>query len=247
MHNAGNASSPFDLTASPPRNDKHVVVPVASPRKSPPKKKPPNLQGTMYRFFGAPKRGKGRPKKSQKHKPQSVVLYTSKKEEKNAKAAAAKAAAAKAAADIAAPPSAPVAPKTAGKNKAQTNAPSQPKLKKTRINWSKGEAHERLVNAVSDWDNNTGDKMNDNGEPLPIAEFCFLVGIPRSTFEKYIRNNKSKRREIGKGAGRPALLPKDSVDIIQDSLARADRANDGFSRKDAIDAILLCTTRLMVL
>ena len=235
---AGNAS-PFDgidLTASPPRNARSVVVPSASPRKSPPKKAPPTKQGTLYRFFSE-KRNRGRPKKGSKPKPQHVVLYSSKKEEKKAKAAAAKAAAAaEAVADV--DMSEVAARNNSGKKKPSADAPRQPKPKKSRVGYAEGEEYDRLSKAIYDWDNDTGDKLDPNGEPLSMRAFCIEVGIPKKTFEKYVCADVSKRRKLGRRAGRPALLSKESKDIIEDSLARADRANDGYSRKEAIDTVV---------
>ena len=165
------------------------------------------------------------------------VLYSSKKEEKKAKAAAAKAAAAaEAVADV--DMSEVAARNNSGKKKPSADAPRQPKPKKSRVGYAEGEEYDRLSKAIYDWDNDTGDKLDPNGEPLSMRAFCIEVGIPKKTFEKYVCADVSKRRKLGRRAGRPALLSKESKDIIEDSLARADRANDGYSRKEAIDTVV---------
>ena len=173
------------------------------------------------------------------------MLYGSKKEEKKAKAAAAKAAkaltaAAKAVADVDMSEDVPTAPKKGEKKKAQANAPDQPKPKVRRANYSKGEDYDRLAKAIYDWDNNTGDKEDDKGELLGMDAFCNIVGIPRNTFERHAHADPAKRRKLGRRAGRPALMPKESKDVVEDALARVDRGNDGCSRKEAVDICTRC-------
>jgi len=60
-------------------------------------------------------------------------------------------------------------------------------LKKTRINWGKGEHRDLLAKAIRDWLNKEGDTIDENGEEILEAHlFANKLGIPPQTFYKYI-------------------------------------------------------------
>ena len=60
-------------------------------------------------------------------------------------------------------------------------------LKKTHINWGRGEHHDLLAKAIQDWLNKEGDAIDDNGEEiLDACLFANKLGTPPQTFYKYI-------------------------------------------------------------
>ena len=65
-----------------------------------------------------------------------------------------------------------------------------------------------------------------------------MVGSPYKTIYRYLTPNIDKRQELGDGArGSAKLLTDGDVRFIGEVCARADRGNDGISRKEAIDNI----------
>jgi hypothetical protein len=112
-----------------------------------------------------------------------------------------------------------------------------PPIKNKRTNYSKGSLLKRLTQAVHDWDKVTGNRLDSNGEAVGIDMFASIVGIPRKTLEKYVHEDRNKRRKLGFFVGRaPALNEKDS-NFAADVLCRADRGNEGYTRKEAVDMI----------
>ena len=68
--------------------------------------------------------------------------------------------------------------------------------------------------------------------------FANKVEIPPLTLFKYIRPDASKRAKLGNGdRGKKNLLTNQDVKFIGGVLARANRGNDGMSRKEAKDVI----------
>jgi len=60
-------------------------------------------------------------------------------------------------------------------------------LKKTCINWGKGEHRDLLMKVIQDWLNKEGDTIDENSEEiLEVHLFANKLGIPPQTFYKYI-------------------------------------------------------------
>jgi hypothetical protein len=111
------------------------------------------------------------------------------------------------------------------------------KVKKARANYSSGEALEKLMTAVNEWNAGTGRALDSNGEKRGLVEFSNLFGIPFDTFRKYVHPDPEKRWAVGKSSGWPSLLTKGNQGIISDALARLDRSNDGLDLSGAIDLV----------
>ena len=64
------------------------------------------------------------------------------------------------------------------------------------------------------------------------------MGIPPTTFHHYVHPDLDKRRMLHQAnRGKPKLLTDSDVKLAGAVLARADRGNDGYSRKEATDLI----------
>ena len=83
-------------------------------------------------------------------------------------------------------------------------------LKKTRINWGKGEHCDLLAKSIQDWLKKEGDTINENGEENCNAhEFANKLGIPPQTFCKYIC--MENHRILGDGScGKKKWMTNDS-------------------------------------
>ena len=110
-------------------------------------------------------------------------------------------------------------------------------LKKTHINWGKGEHPSLLAKAIQDWLNKEGDTINENGEEILNAHlFADKLGIPLQTFYKYICTEN--RRILGdKTRGKKKWMTNDNVLFAGCVLAHADQENDGLSLKEAVNMI----------
>jgi hypothetical protein len=87
-----------------------------------------------------------------------------------------------------------------------TTAWVNPKKKKSRTNWSKGEPLERVTKAVLEWSDKTARYWDSNGEAHSLQEFSTVVNIPYNTLRKYVPpSDATSKRELGKSAGRPSL------------------------------------------
>jgi hypothetical protein len=102
-----------------------------------------------------------------------------------------------------------------------------------RINWSKGEYLTRLGAAVKEWD----DKSERCTVETSTRQFAMMVNIPNGTLNKYITDDKSKRLTIGASSGPKPLLSSGEGEFVVDVVRRRDRANDGMSNADIVDAI----------
>ena len=109
--------------------------------------------------------------------------------------------------------------------------------KKTRTNWSKGEDAKRMAMSVEDWLGKKGNALDDNGEVIPLRQFSNIVNIPYKTLTKYVQNDSSKRRELGKSVGTKPILDDSDRKFMTDILRRADRGNEGMDRREAIDTL----------
>ena len=70
------------------------------------------------------------------------------------------------------------------------------KAKLTRTNWSKGDDRKRLLLAIVDWFQKTGDALDARGIAITHMEtFCRIVKIPYNTFQKYLVAFHATRRE----------------------------------------------------
>ena len=79
-----------------------------------------------------------------------------------------------------------------------TMSPPNPKIMKApRTNWGVGDASIKIGKAVTDWDKQTGDALDCNGEKRKIRAFMNVVNIPYGTLKYYLCTDKSKRRVIG--------------------------------------------------
>jgi hypothetical protein len=111
------------------------------------------------------------------------------------------------------------------------------KPKQKRTNWSKGENLLKIASAVKDWEDETGEALDSNGEKLRLAVYSNVVGIPYSTFKKFVAAKQETRREVGKSVGKAPLLAKQDQLFLAELLVRKDRANDGAQPKEAIDMV----------
>jgi hypothetical protein len=126
---------------------------------------------------------------------------------------------------------------TASNRKAPpSKAPQEPK-KKARVNYSSGEALEKLMAAVDEWNARTGRALDRNGDKLGLVKFSNIFGIPVDTLRKYVHPDPEKRWGLGKSLGRPSLLTKGNQGFVANVLAHLDRADDGSDLPGAIDLV----------
>jgi hypothetical protein len=111
------------------------------------------------------------------------------------------------------------------------------KAKMSRTNWGIGENLLKITRAKEEWISKTGGYLDRNGEARSLTAFAFEAGIPYSTFKKYVSEDQSKRREVGKSVGNPSKITRDIQNVIVDTLSRYDRANNGKSPEEAIDLV----------
>ena len=109
-------------------------------------------------------------------------------------------------------------------------------IKRTRCNWSKGGALERLTKAKEDWLNKTGDLLTAQPD-MSMWEFSKRVGIPSSTMHTYAHANESQQWRLGSSAGKPPLVKEETAQFAVDVLRRRDRGNDGMTNSEAIDMV----------
>ena len=112
------------------------------------------------------------------------------------------------------------------------------KVKQTRTNWSKGVHLENMTNAVTEWFvPEHANTLDSNGEKMSPRAYSVSVGIPFETLKHYIHQDPTKRRELGKQVGAKPVLEKHLSQFVSDVVRRADRGNEGKSRREAIDLI----------
>ena len=78
---------------------------------------------------------------------------------------------------------------------------------------------EKIEKAVSNWDNGTGDCVDENGilfekNRLNMKVLAEKNGFPFLTWEKYLFSDLSKRRVIGDGVGGKSLLHKKIMTLL---------------------------------
>ena len=114
---------------------------------------------------------------------------------------------------------------TTRKTKASVVKTKKPKVKMTRRNWTLPANQEILQQAISDWLHKTGECEEHHS----MREFAALCGIPKGTFSNYVTSNAANRNVVGKGVGRPALFTEEDVQVVVDTIKRADRGHEGMS------------------
>ncbi len=113
------------------------------------------------------------------------------------------------------------------------------KVKQTRTNWSLGVHLEKMTNAVAEWFvAEHANTLDSNGEKMSPRAYSISVGIPFETLKNYIHQDPAKRRELGKQVGNKPVLEKKLSEFVSDVVRRADRGNEGKSRREAIDLII---------
>ena len=102
--------------------------------------------------------------------------------------------------------------------------------KAKRINWSKGANKRKLEQAIKDWDEKTGDRLDSNGEVIKnMKTFCTNVGISYNTIQKYIHGDPKKRRTITNDVGTRHLFSNGVQKFIADTIALQDRSKNGLT------------------
>ena len=112
---------------------------------------------------------------------------------------------------------------------------------RSRVNWARKDS-EKINKYVSDWDNVTGDCVDENGihfenNRLNMEFLAEKNGVPILTLDKYLFSDLSKRRVIGDGVGGKSLLSKKYYDFYGQVEARYDRVNNGLARREIIDLV----------
>ena len=119
----------------------------------------------------------------------------------------------------------PLPAAAARKTKPAVVETKRPKVKTTRTNWSLPVNQEILQQAIDDWLNKTGECEEHHS----MREFAALCGIPKGTFSNYVTGNAENRNVVGKGVGRPTLFTAEDVQVVVDTIKRADRGHEGMS------------------
>ena len=110
---------------------------------------------------------------------------------------------------------------------------AQPKKRASRTNWSTPENAAKLQEAVKEWH-----KKSTRCTPqTSLRSFAEMVGIPFGTVSNYVTGSMDKRRKLGASVGRTGLLEKNEETFVVEVLRRADRGNDGKSRREGLDVI----------
>ena len=110
--------------------------------------------------------------------------------------------------------------------------------KAKRINWSKGANKRKLEQAIKDWDEKTGDRLDSNGEVIKnMKTFCINVGISYNTIKKYVHGDPKKRRTITNGVGPRPLFSNGDQQFIADTIALQDRSNNGLTPSAVIERL----------
>ena len=122
-------------------------------------------------------------------------------------------------------------------------------VKNKRRNYSKGEDYKLMKKAIEDWTEMKGQYFDPKTKfARDLRDFAEAVEIPYKTLRKYLHGAEGKRRKLGCSVGRKPNLTKNQTEFIADVLSRADRANEGKNRKEAVDLVLelnpqLCRSR----
>jgi hypothetical protein len=132
---------------------------------------------------------------------------------------------------------APVATGAASRAKKKGTDNEEMKMKAPRTNWGVGRAKERMESGVANWLGKTGNTLDDNDKEYPLKQFSCVVNIPYDTLKKYVTEDETKRRSLGKSVGRASLLKHSDQHFLADVLARRDRGNDRADPKEAIDMV----------
>jgi hypothetical protein len=124
---------------------------------------------------------------------------------------------------------------------AVANAASKPK--QTRVNWSKGDNAMKLSLAVAEWTSNTGraaprEFLGETEMRKPsLGEFATMVDIPKGTLGPYVTSTNGKARVLGSQVGTRPHLNNEEKQFVVDNIRRADRGNDGMSKKRIVDMV----------
>ena len=141
--------------------------------------------------------------------------------------------------DEAVPPLAPQRLEDSDDDESVSPLPTPAKPKATRINWTVGEHRIAMENAVNDWLNKTNSAYDANGELIDdYRVYANKMEIPPGTFFHYVHPDLDKRWTLNQAnRGKKKLLSDADMKLTCAVLARADRRNDGYSRKEAADLI----------
>lgn len=82
-------------------------------------------------------------------------------------------------------------------------------VRAARINWGEGENLVKLTAAVNEWIGKSGRFLSEDN--MEMKRFCFIVGIPKSTFKKYVCADVTKRRTLGASVGPTAAVDADAA------------------------------------
>ena len=133
----------------------------------------------------------------------------------------------------------PPPPASAKKPPPASTKKAPEKIKQTRTNWSQGVYLEKMRNAVAEWfvAPEHANALDLNGEKMSPRVCSISVGIPFETLKNCVHQDPTKRRKLGKQVGRKPVLEKNLSQFVSDVVRRADRGNEGKSRREAIDLI----------
>ena len=130
-----------------------------------------------------------------------------------------------------------VAPQTTKQNKPTQQPVSKTPPKVTRTNWRVGENKVKMTKAINDWFQKTTPAVDCNGEEVTLKQFSVIVDIPYKTLVSYTKADATKRRRTGAMVGPKLTLSCAERKFMIDVLRRADRGNEGFDRREAIDTL----------
>ena len=105
-----------------------------------------------------------------------------------------------------------------------------------RTNWGKGEALQRMTEAVTDWDGKTGTFLVAN-PTMALKQYAKCVNIPYQTLVDYCSADKDKRKLLGSSVGKPPLFSVEDQQFAVDVIRRHDRGNDGLNKRECVDKL----------
>ena len=142
--------------------------------------------------------------------------------------------------DESVPPLAPQVLEDSDDEESVSPPPPPARVKVPRINWTVGEHRVLMEKAVHDWLNQKDSAYDATGELISDWRvYANKMSIPPGTFYHYVHPDLEKRRTLYQAnRGKKKLLTEHDVKLAGAVLARADRGNDGYSRKEAVDLVL---------
>jgi hypothetical protein len=96
-----------------------------------------------------------------------------------------------------------------------TSEDAAPKVRLSRVNWSKGDNRTKLEAALIKWKKEV---LDENGEALSMLAFANIEGIPKRTFSKYA----SGKLKVGASVGRKKAVSNDASSTLVDPIIRHD-------------------------